>query len=170
MYCAIRQLGVTFSASASRTHNSPSHVKSNHLSFSASTLMHPSRRRPALLDLIKGATPDLSPLKWCHWLATSSTSPSPFLAFFVRCPSLSRLPRPCTSHSSHAPQSSPSHLAVLLLLYSTSHLCSPLLLIALSISLAEDQYQHGVCFSSLPTPPGSSRSPAHLLVCSGILF
>lgn len=36
---------------------------------------------------------------------------------------------------------------------STPHLSPPQLLIALSISLAEDQYQHRGCFSSLPTLP-----------------
>lgn len=75
--------GVTFSVSASRTHNSPLHMKSNHLSFCPPTpLIHPSPRRSALLDLIKGETPDLSPFKWCHSLATSSTSPPPFSPSF----------------------------------------------------------------------------------------
>lgn len=55
-------------------------------------------------------------------------------------------------------------------LYSTFHLSSPQLLIALSISLTEDQYQLHGCFSSLPSPPLSSHFQAHLLVCCRIRF
>lgn len=57
-----------------------------------------------------------------------------------------------------------------LYLYSTFHLSSPQLLIALSISLTEDQYQLRGCFSSLPSPPLSSHFQAHLLVCCRIRF
>lgn len=85
-------------------------MKSNHLSFSlfffsaALPLMHSSRLRSALLDLIKVQTPDLSPRQWCHPLATSSTSPPPpvspsvyhFLSLFSTLHILS------ATHSSHA--------------------------------------------------------------------
>lgn len=104
MYCAIRWLGgVTFSVSASLAHDSPPHIKSNHLSFSLflslslspSPLNHPSPHRSALLDLIKVETPDLSPFKWGRSLATLSTSPPPILSFFfIRCLSLSQPPSP----------------------------------------------------------------------------
>lgn len=93
-------------------------------------LMHSSRLRSALLDLIKVQTPDLSPHQWCHPLATSSTSPPPpvspsvyhFPPLFFLCtfclPSIHltpgnslslslTLPPPPLLHSSSLPSSAP---------------------------------------------------------------
>lgn len=100
---------------------------------------------------------------------------SPLLLLFFTLSSHLPFRRPAI-HLSNTLQSSLSlslpHLAILLHLhlYSTFHLSSPQLLIALSISLTEDQYQLHGCFSSLPSPPLSSHFQAHLLVCCRIRF
>lgn len=142
MYCAIRQLEVTFSVSAGLTHHSFSHIKSNHLFlFFSAPPIHPSPRRSALLDLIREVIADLSPfsdvtrrLLHQHRLSLSFLSCffilyhflSPLLLLFFTLSSHLPFRRPAI-HLSNTLQSSLSlslpHLAILLHL----HLPPPLL-------------------------------------------
>lgn len=79
---------------------------------------------------------------------TSASRPSIRLSLSLSLP-------PCTFSlpSIHLTPGNSPPLRLTLPPSSSPHLASPLLLIALSISLAEDQYQRRGCSSSLPTLP-----------------